>query len=332
MVPNEELLSKPIKLRNAIIFYLGHIPTFVDIHIAKATDGAPTEPSYFGKIFERGIDPDVENPELCHAHSEIPDSYPELEEIMNFQTKVRSKVQELYTSGTVTSNRRIAKAMWLGFEHEAMHLETLLYMLIQSEKILPPPGTETPDFEALARLSEARAVDNEWYSVPESHVELGLDDPDDPSGPPRHFGWDIEKPMRTVQVPAFQAKARPITNGEYAEYLYETKKFAIPASWCHVQTSKRDSVMNGGNGHINGTIDSFIDSLYVRTVYGPVPLKFARNWPVVASYNELAGCAQHMGGRIPTLEEAHSIYKHAELSKVDVLEKSLGKTIPAVNG
>lgn len=29
MVPREELLSKPIKLRNALIFYLGHIPTFL---------------------------------------------------------------------------------------------------------------------------------------------------------------------------------------------------------------------------------------------------------------------------------------------------------------
>lgn len=28
MIPREELLSKPIKLRNALIFYFGHIPTF----------------------------------------------------------------------------------------------------------------------------------------------------------------------------------------------------------------------------------------------------------------------------------------------------------------
>lgn len=28
MVPREELLNKPIKLRNDLIFYLGHIPTF----------------------------------------------------------------------------------------------------------------------------------------------------------------------------------------------------------------------------------------------------------------------------------------------------------------
>ena len=28
MIPREELSSKPINLRNALIFYLGHIPTF----------------------------------------------------------------------------------------------------------------------------------------------------------------------------------------------------------------------------------------------------------------------------------------------------------------
>jgi len=28
MIPREELWSKPIKLRNALIFYLGHLPTF----------------------------------------------------------------------------------------------------------------------------------------------------------------------------------------------------------------------------------------------------------------------------------------------------------------
>lgn len=31
MIPQEELLSKPIKLRNALIFYLGHIPTFFGV-------------------------------------------------------------------------------------------------------------------------------------------------------------------------------------------------------------------------------------------------------------------------------------------------------------
>src|SRR5690606_33720017 len=82
MIPDEELLEKPIKLRNACIFYVGHIPTFLDIQLTKTTGDPPTEPGHiFWDIFERGIDPDVDNPELCHAHSEIPDEWPALSEI-----------------------------------------------------------------------------------------------------------------------------------------------------------------------------------------------------------------------------------------------------------
>ena len=47
MIPDEELLEKPIKLRNACIFYLGHIPTFFDMKLTEATNGKPTEPSTY---------------------------------------------------------------------------------------------------------------------------------------------------------------------------------------------------------------------------------------------------------------------------------------------
>lgn len=57
MVPRDELMNKPIQLRNNLIFYLGHIPTFADIHYTKATATKPTDPAYFYQIFERGIDP-----------------------------------------------------------------------------------------------------------------------------------------------------------------------------------------------------------------------------------------------------------------------------------
>lgn len=343
MIPQQELLSKPIKLRNALIFYLGHIPTFLDIHIAKATDGKPTEPAHFWQIFERGIDPDVDNPEKCHAHSEVPDEWPALAEILKYQSNVRGNVQRLYTSGAVRKSPKAAKAMWIGFEHEAMHLETLLYMLIQSERVLPPPGTAAPDFQALAELSKKRAIENKWFTIPDQSIVLGLDDPDDPSGPERFFGWDLEKPARTVSVPSFQARARPITNGEYAEYLRETGHTKLPASWCDtpyanysVQAGrrKRDSVMNGSNGFIEDSngVNGSAKEKYVRTVYGSIPLKWARDWPVVASYDELAGCAQWMGGRIPTLEETRSIYTYVDRTKSEDLEKAIGKTIPAVNG
>lgn len=67
-------------------------------------------------------------------------------------------------------------------------------------------------------------------------------------------------------------------------------------------------------------------------MYGPVPLKHALDWPVFASYDELVECAAWMGGRIPTYEEAQSIYNYVNRTKKKEAERKLGKTVPAVNG
>lgn len=39
-----------------------------------------------------------------------------------------------------------------------------------------------------------------------------------------------------------------------------------------------------------------------------------------------------MGGRIPTYEEARSVYEHVGIMKKAEAERKLGKTVPAVNG
>jgi len=337
MIPNEELSEKPIKLRNACIFYLGHIPTFLDIQLTKATNLPPCEPSDYRRIFERGIDPDVDDPSQCHAHSEIPDQWPPLKEILTYQREVRAKVANLY--GTQDIPRETGRALWIGFEHEIMHLETLLYILLQSDKTIPPTIT-APDFEGDAKTAKLSRVANEWFDIPKQLVKIGLEDPEDNSGPDNHFGWDNEKPVRHVEVSSFRAKARPITNDDYAQYLQQVH-FEIPASWAR-QTSDSDSKnhSNGTNGHVNGTqadpqakFQAYIDGKFVRTVYGLVPLKHALDWPVFASYNELAGCAKWMGGRIPTVEEARSIYSYVhDMKKSKEAERHIGKFVPAVNG
>lgn len=328
MIPDEELNEKPIKLRNACIFYLGHIPTFLDMKIVEGTKLPPTDPAYYTQIFERGIDPDVDNPEQVHAHSEVPDEWPPLNEILQYQDRVRQRVADLYKTGKAYDDAWTGRVMWLGFEHEVMHLETLLYMLLQSDKTIPPAGTVKPDFEQLAAQAQQAAVENQWFDVPAQKVSLGIDDPDTAEGPLRHFGWDVEKPVREVEVKAFKAKARPITNEEYARYLSESGKTDLPASW------NSDEQVNGTNGFTSeeNCFTSFLHGKTVRTVYGSVPLKLALDWPVCASYDELAGCAAYMGGRIPTMEEAKSIYFYADSQKKRELSQNLDKTIPAVNG
>ncbi|KAJ4380386.1 Ergothioneine biosynthesis protein 1 [Neurospora sp. IMI 360204] len=340
MLPQEELLEKPIKLRNACIFYLGHIPTFLDIQLTKTTKQAPSEPAYFYKIFERGIDPDVDNPELCHAHSEIPDEWPPVEEILTYQETVRSRLRGLYAGGIENIPRNVGRAIWVGFEHELMHIETLLYMMLQSDKTLPPTHIPRPDFEKLARKAESERVPNQWFKIPAQEITIGLDDPEDGTDVNTHYGWDNEKPVRRVQVAAFQAQGRPITNEEYAQYLINKNIDKLPVSWARLDD---ENLTNGttnsvnGHSHSNGTSkqqlpSSFLEKTAVRTIYGLVALKHALNWPVFASYDELAGCAAYMGGRIPTFEETRSIYAYAEaLKKKKEAERQLGRTVPAVN-
>jgi formylglycine-generating enzyme required for sulfatase activity len=340
MIPDDELLSKPIKLRNACIFYVGHIPTFLAIHLHRATaQGVEGLEEYKG-IFERGIDPDVENPELCHDHSEIPDEWPAIKDVLAFQERVRDQVREMYSTRRVDCDGAVARALWLAFEHEAMHLETLLYMLVQSERTQPPNGTVIPDFEAMARESRAMARSNDWFDIPVYNVTLGLDDDEKATRSETYFGWDNEKPSRDVQVAKFSAKARPITNGEYAKYLEELGIETLPVSWTTSATKNGRGSTDGlilANAKRNGTHikenkgDSFLDGKSVLTVFGVVPLKFAVDWPVMASYDELIGCANWMGGRIPTMEEVKAIYQYVDELKSKELGNKDGKKIPAVN-
>jgi hypothetical protein len=126
-------------------------------------------------------------------------------------------------------------------------------------------------------------------------------------------------------------------------YLENTDSHEIPASWADRERVDIDTngFFNGANGYSNGHNNGekgkaltkvFLDGKSVRTVYGLVPLQYALDWPVFASYDELAGCAAYMGGRIPTVEEARSIYSHVDRSKLKQAEQHLGKTVPAVNG
>ena len=90
MIPQEMLHQKPIDLRHKCLFYIGHIPTYVclgcynlnviellfplrflDMLLSKSIGGGPTEPKYFWNIFERGIDPHVDDPDHCHVWNTI---------------------------------------------------------------------------------------------------------------------------------------------------------------------------------------------------------------------------------------------------------------------
>ncbi|KAJ7601033.1 DUF323 domain-containing protein [Mycena floridula] len=301
MIPPTLLFQKPIDLRHICLFYLGHIPTFLDIHLSRLLDEPHTEPQYFKDMFERGIDPNVDDPTKCHAHSEVPDNkedWPTLNSILEFQVRVRARLLALYDdfdSGKRALDRRTGRVLFMTFEHEAFHAETLLYMLLQraGSGTLPPPGFSTPVWRSLAKGWDATAqIESKSVVLGPETVSLGHDDCEmedlNATDVKTHeFGWDNEHPKRGVFVSEFRIDWRPITNGQFYEFYRskEAKDILLPASWIEE----------------NGKI-------LVRTLYGPIEMDIAQHWPVITSYDNLSAYAMVQGGRLPTEAELRLFY------------------------
>ncbi|KAJ7287326.1 C-type lectin protein [Mycena rebaudengoi] len=296
MIPEAMLHQRPIDLRHKCLFYIGHIPTFLDMLLSRAVGGGPTEPKYFWDIFERGIDPHVDDPDHCHNHSAVPEcdeDWPNLEQILAFRTGVRERLLRLYediTNGKRPLTRNIARTLVMTHEHEGFHVETLLYMLIQraGTGTLPPAGFTVPPWDLLKL---------QWDSTPPPTTEsvvlgpakltLGHDDSEADDflqdlrlqAEGRHYGWDNENPARQVEVGKFKAAWRPVTNNEFLAF-WRAGLAELPKSWVEE------------DGEVK-----------VKTVYGPVSMVIAAHWPVLTAYDDLAAYAKSKGGRLPTEPE-----------------------------
>ena len=180
-------------------------------------------------------------------------------------------------------------------------------MLLQSDRVIAPPGP-APDFESLARKAMTERVTNQWLRVPASRITHGFSDPENDEGPDRFFAWDNERPPYEVSVPAFEALARPVSNGEYATYLVQTGN-KIPVTWTSTAVKALTEVKDDAKS------SSFFNTTFIKTCYGPVSLHLAADWPAMASFNELSGYAKWAGCRIPTFNEVRSIYDLVERQK-----------------
>ncbi|SCO76206.1 uncharacterized protein FRV6_00418 [Fusarium oxysporum] len=232
MIPPDALMEQPIPLRNPLLSYLGHMPTFGDIHLTRATNSKPTEPAYYHQIFERGIDPDTDDPSKLNDHSELPDVFLCLEDILQYREHVKARIMALYESETPYTDRCIGRALWIGFEHEGGFELTIGFS--DDPNILPPPD------KCPSRLSNI------------GHHDLESDD-----GPNRFF----EREPYEITVPPIKAQGRPVSNGEYAKYLADVKEPQIPATWSKTRDARSDEEYT-----------TFVARHSIKTVWGPVPL------------------------------------------------------------
>lgn len=253
----DSMLERPIALRNPFLFYMGHLPAFDWNTLRPFIRHAPFNAAY-DYLFSRGIDPDVEDPTVCHAHPPPPPVWPTLPAVAAYRDDVRSRI--------VAAAARLPRAaLALAVEHDAMHVETLLYMAAQRRggrvardvgggggAPLPPAEAYTLAAAAEAAVAAAAARRScggggggddervEVVGVPAGRALLGRARPaelepgrnfeadDTTRAPPsasataaaaaEAFGWDNEFPVMGVAVAAFDMSALPVTVGAFAAF------------------------------------------------------------------------------------------------------------------
>jgi iron(II)-dependent oxidoreductase len=268
IVRRNALYERPIPDRHRIVFYLGHLEAFEGNLMRETVGGMPSFHSDFDRLFAFGIDPVG-----TALPSDTPEDWPALEEIHQYNQRLREQIDEHAITNTQLLN--------VAIEHRLMHCETLAYMfhrLPLEQKVRP---ASTP-LEISDDTSSPVMVE-----VPGGPVALGL------SSSGAVFGWDNEFEAHTVVVPAFAIDKYKVTNGEYLEFMrgggYQSRALWKDENW--------DWKTEQGIAHPAFWSQDKDGWLY-RGMFEEIPLPL--RWPVYVSHAEASAYARWAGKKLPT--------------------------------
>ena len=145
-------------------------------------------------------------------------SRPTVEEIYAYRAHVDRHMLELMERCAPEHRGVLANRLTLGLHHEQQHQELLL-MDVKRNFYANPLYPIYAD--ALPR-SPARDVEMQWIDFPGGIRELGHSD--------TSFCFDNERPRHKVFLRDYRLASRPVTNGEYLEFV-ESGAYARPEAW-----------------------------------------------------------------------------------------------------
>lgn len=206
---------------------------------------------------------------------------PGLAEILEYRRRVDAAMQVLLVERTVEPE--IAARTLLGCQHEQQHQELLVTDIkhVLAHNPLEPAWRELP----APRPEEAAPV--RWLRYPGGVAEIGHDGVG--------FCFDNERPRHRVFLEAFELAERPVTNGEFREFVaaggYRKPELWLADGWSAVQAQGWCRPLYWGE-----------DCREEFTVAGRRALEPAA--PVAhLSYYEADAYARWVGARLPTEAE-----------------------------
>src|SRR5689334_6375055 len=201
--------TRPIVLRNPIVFYEGHLPAFNVITLIKRGLGRPGVDERLERLFARGIDPDSEDAANPRVN---PASWPTRDEVLDYSRRADALIEEALRDAPIDQPGHPlldrAAAAFAIIEHEAMHQETLLYMWHRL-----PLSLKRKPIEAAPLVIGGAPPAPRRVTIAPGRATLGARRDRIP------FGWDNEFPSLTVDVPAFDIEVYNVTNADYLRFV-----------------------------------------------------------------------------------------------------------------
>src|SRR5262245_32343464 len=223
--------SRPIALRNPIVFYEGHLPAFSAIAFLERGLGRPPVDGALERLFARGIDPQSEADAVPRSGAST--RWPSRDEVLAFARACDAAVID-----AIAREPLAIEGLYTALEHEAMHQETLLYMwhrVPYGQKRGLPPDQPWPGLRRSAEALRAKA-DGGSVAIPAGTATLGV------SRDRVVFGWDNEFDAHRVHVPAFEIDVHNVTNADYLDFVsaggYERREWWDAAGWQWVQEER----------------------------------------------------------------------------------------------
>ncbi len=282
--------SQPISLRHPFVFYLGHLPAFAWNQICRGILNWTSVNPFFDEVFSRGIDPDADDPNQCHAHPEAPSSWPEPEQVARYRDRVREAVLESLPAVKARASTNLlaqrGRVFAMVIEHECMHQETLLYMVheLAGDQKVTPPNRSAYRFGDSPRKEEIEIGDGK-ATLGVSLESVG-------------FGWDNEFPRQPVAVPRFKIDSLPVSNAEFFEFV-ETGAYEKPLYWRKEDWAWK---IRSGIKYPRFWVREGNGWLY-RALFDLLPLERVFSWPIYVSFAEAHAYCRWLGRRLPTEAE-----------------------------
>jgi 5-histidylcysteine sulfoxide synthase/putative 4-mercaptohistidine N1-methyltranferase len=223
-------------LRHPMIFYYGHVTCFFvnKLRVAGLIDRPINEE--FERLFEVGVD-EMSWDDMSKNQME----WPSVQDVNRYRQTVFATVSNLIAThpGLSKGHAPINQenplwALFMGMEHERIHLETSSVLIRELPiALLRRPHTwpdlYTPNSDERFRLSAAQTGFDCFVSIPGGDVRIGkpLDWPS--------YGWDNEYGVRQSTVSTFEVSKYLVTNGQFLEFVkangYQERRFWSERGW-----------------------------------------------------------------------------------------------------